>query len=85
MVTAGIWYRGIPLKHYAPGYANNDAFAIIVGVKTDRLNIGYSYDITISRLSTKLSHGAHEITASYQLCKVKKKKKYRLLLPCPKF
>jgi type IX secretion system PorP/SprF family membrane protein len=81
----GMWYRGIPgLKSYAPGYANNDALAIIIGVRTDRLNIGYSYDITISRLS-RLSHGAHEITASYQLCKLKKKKRYRLLVPCPKF
>lgn len=81
----GLWYRGIPLfKSYAPGYRNNDAIAIITGVKTPRFNFGYSYDITISRL-TMLSRGAHEITISYQLCKVKKKKPYRLLTPCPKF
>jgi type IX secretion system PorP/SprF family membrane protein len=83
--TSGIWYRGIPIfKSYAPGYSNNDAIAIIIGVKTDRFNFGYSYDMTISRL-IGLSHGAHEVTVSYQLCKLKKKKKYRMLLPCPKF
>lgn len=82
----GLWYRGIPgLKAYKPGYQNNDAVAIIVGVQADRLNVGYSYDITISKLSG-LSHGAHEITCAYQLCKLKKKsKKYGLVIPCPKF
>jgi type IX secretion system PorP/SprF family membrane protein len=84
MFNLGFWYRGIPLKHYEPGYSNNDAIAVLVGLRTPRFNCGYSYDITISRLSS-LSHGAHEITVAYQLCKLKKKKKYRLLVPCPKF
>lgn len=85
VMNFGLWYRGIPLiKSYSPGYANNDAIAIIVGVKNDRFNFGYSYDITISRL-VNVSRGAHEITISYQLCKLKKKKKVRMLTPCPKF
>lgn len=84
--NAGIWYRGIPgLKAYKKGYSNNDAIAFIIGVKTDRMNIGYSYDYTISKL-TNISHGAHEVNISYQLCKInKKKKRKRLLVPCPKF
>ncbi|MBA3972125.1 MAG: type IX secretion system membrane protein PorP/SprF [Bacteroidetes bacterium] len=83
--NVGFWYRGIPLfKSYAPGYANNDAVAIIVGIRNDRFNFGYSYDMTISKLST-ISNGAHEITVSYQLCKLRKKKKVRMLTPCPKF
>lgn len=81
----GLWYRGIPgFKAYKKGYSNNDAVSFIVGVRTDRLNIGYSYDFTISKL-TNMSHGAHEIALSYQLCKLKKQKKKRLLVPCPKF
>lgn len=81
----GFWYRGIPgLKAYKPGYSNNDAVAFIVGVRTDRLNIGYSYDYTISKL-TNMSQGAHEIAVSYQMCKLNKKKKRRLIVPCPKF
>lgn len=83
--SLGFWYRGIPgLKAYKPGYSNNDAIAIITGVKTKRLNIGYSYDFTISKLAF-LTNGAHEITLAYQICKLNKKKKYGLLIPCPKF
>jgi type IX secretion system PorP/SprF family membrane protein len=82
--TAGIWYRGIPgLKAYKPGYRNDDAIALIFGFHQDRLNIGYSYDITISLLNG-LTQGAHEVTLSYQLCKTKKTKK-RILVSCPKF
>ncbi|MFL5763605.1 MAG: type IX secretion system membrane protein PorP/SprF [Bacteroidia bacterium] len=84
-LNLGIWYRGIPVfKSYAPGYSNNDALAIIIGVRNERFNFGYSYDVTISRL-TAVTKGAHEITVSYQLCKLKKKKKVRMLTPCPKF
>jgi type IX secretion system PorP/SprF family membrane protein len=84
-LNVGFWYRGIPVfKHYAPGYANNDAIAVIIGVRNERFNFGYSYDVTISRLTT-VTKGAHEITVSYQLCKLKKKKKVRMLTPCPKF
>jgi type IX secretion system PorP/SprF family membrane protein len=82
----GLWYRGLPLlKHYAQGYANNDAISIIIGLQTKRFNMGYSYDLTVSRL-VSLSNGAHEVTISYQLCKARKKKaKHGLMLPCPKF
>lgn len=84
--NVGLWYRGIPvLKRYAPGYANNDAMAIIIGLQADRFNMGYSFDITISRLHT-FTKGAHEVTLSYQFCKLRKRKpKYGLMLPCPKF
>jgi type IX secretion system PorP/SprF family membrane protein len=84
IVSFGIWYRGIPTKHYQPGYPNNDALCFIVGMKNDKMNFGYSYDLTISGLS-RLSNGAHEITASYQLCKLSTKKKPRVSVPCPKF
>ena len=83
--NAGIWYRGIPgFKAYKPGYENNDEIAIIIGIRNNKMDIGYSYDITISKLY-KISNGAHEITISYQICKPPKKKKYGLILPCPKF
>ena len=83
--SLGLWYRGLPLvKAYKPGYPNNDAIDVVVGFQTKRMYIGYSYDITISNLSN-VSNGAHEISISYQLCKPKKKKKYRTQLACPKF
>jgi type IX secretion system PorP/SprF family membrane protein len=82
----GFWYRGLPgIKDYKPGYTNHDAVATVIGFQKDRLSIGYSYDITISILSTNLSRGAHEITLSYQFCKLKEKKTKRTLISCPKF
>lgn len=81
----GFWYRGIPvLKSYAPGYPNDDSMALIIGFKTHRFNIGYSYDYTISEL-TNASNGAHEISISQQLCNPKRRKRKRVFLPCPSF
>lgn len=80
----GMWYRGIPWKHYKPGYPNRDALALIIGIKNKRATFGYSYDVTISQLAS-FSQGAHEVTMSYQLCKPGKKKKKKMQVPCPKF
>ena|ERR1700741_326925 len=80
----GLWYRGIPgLKAYKPGYRNDDAIAVIIGVTNDRMNFGYSYDITISKLA-RISNGAHEICIAYTVC-TKMKKKNKMVIPCPKF
>jgi type IX secretion system PorP/SprF family membrane protein len=85
VVNFGIWYRGIPgLKAYKPGYSNHDALAFLIGFQKDKLNIGYSYDYTISKLKT-YTKGAHEVTLSYQFCSPKKKKVNRVLVSCPKF
>ena len=82
--SLGVWYRGIPiLKSYKAGYSNNDAVSFLVGLTMDKFNIGYSYDVTISRLAGNTA-GAHEICMSYHFC-TKKKKKYKLIVPCPRF
>jgi type IX secretion system PorP/SprF family membrane protein len=84
VINIGLWYRGIPmLKAYKAGYSNNDALSFLIGFTTDKFNIGYSYDYTISRLSGNTA-GAHEVCLSYQFC-APKKKKYRLIVPCPRF
>jgi len=84
VLNIGLWYRGIPVfKAYKPGYANNDAIAFLIGITKDKFNFGYSYDVTISKLAGN-TNGAHEITISYQLCKPKKKKP-KMVLPCPRF
>ncbi|PBQ33748.1 hypothetical protein CNR22_18830 [Sphingobacteriaceae bacterium] len=85
ILTVGLWYRGIPgLKAYKKGYANNDAISLIVGLQTERIKVGYSYDKTISNLS-RYSKGAHEVTLSFQLCNPKKRKTKLVLVSCPKF
>ncbi len=63
--SLGILYRGIPIfNNPVYGIANNDAVAVILGLRTDNLRIGYSYDFTISRLITSTG-GAHEISLIY--------------------
>jgi type IX secretion system PorP/SprF family membrane protein len=85
IVSLGVWYRGLPLfKRYAPGFSNNDALAFIAGIEKERFRIGYSYDVTISRLSIA-SRGAHEVSLAYQFCDPKKIKKRAIAVYCPKF
>lgn len=83
----GLWYRGLPLfKRYQPGYANNDAVAILVGTIVNDMRIGYSYDLTMSRLASH-SGGAHEITLGYEIASRHKKRSAskRRVVPCAKF
>lgn len=85
VVNLGVWYRGLPgFRPYGPGDANQDALALLFGVTKDRFNFGISYDFTISRLTMR-TFGSTELTISYQLCKLNKKKKKPILVPCPKF
>tara|TARA_R110002096_G_scaffold169779_4_gene341552 strand:- start:10274 stop:11293 length:1020 start_codon:yes stop_codon:yes gene_type:complete len=87
-IVFGVWYRGIQgLKAYDRGYANNDALVLLMGLSIpDRnLRLGYSYDITISRLATNTA-GAHEISLIYEFASKKSKRKSRrFLVPCAKF
>ncbi|MCB0795576.1 MAG: type IX secretion system membrane protein PorP/SprF [Flavobacteriales bacterium] len=84
---AGLWYRGIPLfKSFSPGYANNDAIAALIGLMVKDMRIGYSYDLTISRLAG-YSGGAHEVTLTIELADKRKKRSItkRRIVPCAKF
>jgi type IX secretion system PorP/SprF family membrane protein len=74
----GLWYRGIPPFNSDRG----DMFAFLMGFKTQRLSIGYSYDFTISNLIDKTA-GAHEISLSIEFMKYKKRKMHAV--PCPEF
>lgn len=85
-LNVGVWYRGIPFKKYAPTYNSSESICILIGTDiTDyNLRIGYSYDITISRLGIVNSLGAHEISLIYEIAK-KRKRNHRVLVSCPKF
>jgi len=81
----GIWYRGIPvLKSYEPGIANNDAVVLLLGLKRKAIQVGYSYDVTISRIWTN-TFGSHEISMSYKYEPRRKPVKRPLRVFCPKF
>lgn len=46
-------------------YRSSDAISLLAGYKiTDNFHIGYSYDITTSKLNT-VSNGTHEIVVNY--------------------
>lgn len=77
---AGLWYRGIPLK--SEGSVNqSESVIILAGVQLrEGLNIGYSYDITVSDLRGA-SGGSHEISISLLFGDLRRLRK-RIKLPC---
>ncbi|MBS1650794.1 MAG: type IX secretion system membrane protein PorP/SprF [Bacteroidetes bacterium] len=85
-INLGIWYRGLPFKHYKPGYPSRESIAFLIGFELpDRnIRIGYSFDLTISTLGINNTQGAHEISLVYELSKPKKRTR-RILVTCPKF
>lgn len=86
-LVAGFWYRGLPgIKAYEKGYGNSDAITVLIGYKWEELKIGYSYDFTISKLVNS-THGSHEFSLNYEFNQDQKmrKKKNKIVVPCPKF
>ncbi len=69
--VAGLWYR------------SNDAVIALVGLQSKQLKIGYSYDVTISKLAGNTA-GSHEISLQFQLACKKRAPRYRLV-SCPAF
>ncbi|MEN7550596.1 type IX secretion system membrane protein PorP/SprF [Rapidithrix thailandica] len=63
-IVIGAWYRGLPLKRYETTLMNQDAFALLVGLKHNGFQFGYSYDVTINDLF-RASAGSHEISLVY--------------------
>jgi type IX secretion system PorP/SprF family membrane protein len=84
-IVMGVWYRGLPFFKPVPDYRNNDAMVFIVGLSVEKFRVGYSYDVTISKLTNPSSGGTHEISIAYQFCDQKRKKKKNILISCPKF
>jgi type IX secretion system PorP/SprF family membrane protein len=86
-LTLGTWYRGIPFKS-VNGFANHESIVMLVGLtlkgEKDILNIGYSYDYTISKLGPG-SGGAHEFSLVYSwpIRNPRKPPKDKLIIPCP--
>lgn len=76
-VYAGVWYRHT--------FGNADAAIALVGFKEGILRIGYSYDMTVSRLAQYNSGGAHEISLSINFDEsesVKRKRRNSRYLDC---
>ncbi len=86
-ISIGVWYRGKPFETNYIGTVNQDALILTLGMYLKTLTIGYSYDFSISELSTS-SGGAHEIAIVYEFVAKplhKGVKKRNRLIPCPTF
>jgi type IX secretion system PorP/SprF family membrane protein len=70
-IVGGLWYR------------NSDSFIILLGVEQGLVKIGYSYDVTISKL-TNATAGSHELSLGLQLGCKPPPKRYRPV-SCPSF
>jgi type IX secretion system PorP/SprF family membrane protein len=84
-VVFGVWYRGVPFKPL-DGNSNNESIVFLAGITSGGLNIGYSFDYTISKLGIQ-SGGAHEVSVSYEFFWGDPKKPAKNIreLPCPRF
>ncbi|MCE3226462.1 MAG: type secretion system rane protein PorP/SprF [Bacteroidetes bacterium] len=86
LINVGLWYRGLPFKRYAPGYPNRESIAVLVGLEIPDKNfrVGYSFDVTVSRLGFNNTIGAHEVSIVYEVAQ-KRKRNRRVVVSCPKF
>lgn len=83
-IMVGLFYRGSPFYRNDQGQYNHDAVIFLLGLNLKYLEVGYSYDLTISKMGPATG-GAHEISIMLLLSninpnKVSRKDKF---LPCP--
>ncbi|MDQ3045918.1 MAG: type IX secretion system membrane protein PorP/SprF [Bacteroidota bacterium] len=71
VLVGGLWYR------------NNDSFIVLIGIQQGIFKFGYSYDVTVSKL-TNATAGSHELSLGINFFCKKPKPKYRPGV-CPSF
>ena len=71
-LNIGVWYR------------NRDAFILTAGINTGNFKLGYSYDVTVSKLNNGVSGGSHEISLGLNL-NCKQRPTTFKLVSCPSF
>lgn len=69
--------------YFRQNTVNADAFIVLLGVRTPKVKIGYSYDATISSAKTGAVN-SHEVSLSFELKKRVPKSKPRKVT-CPEF
>lgn len=78
-LVLGLWYRGLPTKYSLP---NNEALILLLGVSMPSgLEVGYSFDYSISKLGFSSSGGAHELSLRYTFSSKDPRKRYYAPLP----
>lgn len=81
----GAWYRGIPIKNYSNKIINNESIVLLIGYKFKQVSLGYSYDFTVSKLTTAKTGGAHEFNLTFLFGNPKSRSKPMRKIPCPDF
>ncbi len=71
-LVGGLWYRNV------------DSFILLLGFQQKTFKFGYSYDVTISKLTNNATTGSHEVSFALQFDCKPKKKKFRTI-SCPSF
>ena len=70
-IVGGLWYR------------NADSFIALLGFQAGIMKFGYSYDITVSKLTNKTA-GSHEISTSFLFDCKPRRRRFRTI-SCPSF
>lgn len=71
-LTAGVWYR------------TTDAFILSFGYQANKYKVGYSYDLTVSKLGNMISQGSHEVSLGFNFNCKRKPRAFRTI-SCPSF
>ncbi|MDO9511511.1 MAG: type IX secretion system membrane protein PorP/SprF [Bacteroidales bacterium] len=74
--VVGTWFRH--------NIENPDAFIFLLGFQQESFRIGYSYDVTVSKLKN-VTGGAHEISFTYLFRNPSAGRKKNQPIPCPSF
>lgn len=74
-VLFGAWFRHA-LEHF-------DAVIFNIGFQQPRYKVGYSFDLTVSPLTTRTSGGSHEVSLTWYLPCPEPRQRRPDRLPCP--
>lgn len=74
--VVGTWFRH--------NFENPDAFIFLLGFQQSSFRLGYSYDVTVSKLKN-VTGGAHEISFSFLFNNPEQGRKKNQAIPCPSF
>ncbi len=80
-IIGGLWFRGNFGKDQ---FFTGESFIALIGVQKGLFKFGYSYDVTVSKLTNNASAGSHEISFGIQFECRPKKKRFRTI-SCPSF
>jgi type IX secretion system PorP/SprF family membrane protein len=85
-LNAGVYVVRYPLiigGWFRHNFENSDAVIVLVGLQYESLKVGYSYDMTLSKLRGNTG-GSHEVSVAWQFSCYEKRRRVRAI-KCPEF